>query len=149
MKKFTRQMIAVGILALSAAGLARANGNDDNGHACSVSTLRGQYVFTASGFDIVGGIAQPKAIVELIRFNGDGTLTVPAATHSINGVVARSPANGTGTYVVGPDCTGTLAFGPPGPTFDLFLAPDGSEVDMIQTGPGTPVLQGTVARLGR
>ena len=62
---------------------------------------------------------------------------------------ARSPANGNGTYTVGPDCTGTLAFGPPGPTFDLFFAPDGSEVDMIQTGPGTPVLQGTVARLAR
>jgi hypothetical protein len=149
MKKFTRQTIAVGILLLTTAGLARANGNEDNSRACSASTLHGQYAFTASGFDIVGGVAQPKAIVELIRFNGDGTLVVPAATHSINGVVARSPANGTGTYVVAPDCTGTLAFGPPGPTFDVFLAPDGSEVDMIQTSPGSPVLQGTAVRRGR
>jgi hypothetical protein len=158
MKKLTKQTVALGILALSVAGLAQANGNDSNdgndgndgnGHGCNVATLRGLYVFTASGFNVVGGVAQPKAIIELIRFNGDGTLTVPASTHSVNGVVARSPANGPGTYAVAPDCTGTLVFGPPGPTFDVFLAPDGSELDMIQTGPDTPVFQGTVLRLGR
>jgi hypothetical protein len=31
---------------------------------------------------IVGGVQQPKAIVEVIAFNGDGTLDVPAATVS-------------------------------------------------------------------
>ena len=40
----------------------------------------GLYVFTASGFNIVGGVAQPKVIVESIRFDGHGNLTVPAAT---------------------------------------------------------------------
>lgn len=149
MKRMTKQQTAVAILALGCVGLASADDEGDHGRGCSVSTLRGQYVFTASGFNIVGGVAQPKAIVELIRFNGDGTLTVPAATVSINGTVTRSPANGPGTYTVGTDCTGTLAFGPPGPTFDIFLAPNGSEVEMIQTGPGMPVFQGTVVRLSR
>jgi hypothetical protein len=146
MKKMTKQQTAVAILALGYVGLASAD--DEGGRGCSVSTLRGQYVFTASGFNIVGGVAQPKAIVELIRFNGDGTLFVPAATVSINGTVTRS-LPGPGSYIVGTDCTGTLAFGPPGPTFDIFLAPNGSEVEMIQTGPGMPVFQGTVVRLSR
>jgi hypothetical protein len=149
MTKLTKQRSMVAILALGVFGLAWADDDGENGRGCSVSTVRGHYVFAASGFNVVGGVAQPKAIVELIRFNGDGTLTVPAATVSINGTVTRSPANGPGMYTVAADCTGTLAFGPPGPTFDIFLAPNGSEVDMIQTGPGAPVLQGTVVRLAR
>jgi hypothetical protein len=80
---------------LAVPGIARA-GDDDNG--CSDSTLRGLYVFSASGFNILtGGVVQPKAIVELIRFNGDGTLVVPAATVSINGTITQSPANGPGS----------------------------------------------------
>jgi len=44
---------------------------------CRDATLNGLYVFTARGFNIVGGIPQPKAIVELIRFNGDDTADAP------------------------------------------------------------------------
>ena len=44
----------------------------DDGKACTVQTLRGSYLFAASGFNIVAGVAQPKAIVEGIDFNGDG-----------------------------------------------------------------------------
>ena len=54
---------------------ARAGGGRDNG--CTLRTLRGTYVFSASGFNIVAGVAQPKAIVEVIVFNGDGTLDGP------------------------------------------------------------------------
>ena len=147
MRKLAYQAIVTAAMMLAVSGVAQANGADDDGRSCSDATLRGLYVFNASGFNIVGGVAQPKAIVELIRFNGDGSLTVPAATVSIFGVVTRSPANGPGTYTVQPDCTGSLAFGPPGPTFDLFIAPRGSEVYMIQTGPGSPVLQGLAERL--
>jgi hypothetical protein len=148
MEKRGKQQTVAAILALGCVGLAWADDEGDKGRACSVSTLRGQYVFTASGFNIVGGVAQPKAIVELIRFNGDGTLFVPAATVSINGTVTRS-LPGPGSYTVETTCTGTLTFGPPGPTFDIFLAPNGSEIEMIQTGPGTPVFQGSVVRLSR
>src|SRR2546422_11546462 len=138
MKMMTKQKLIIAIFALGVTGLAHAD-QDDNDGGCSLSTLRGLYIFTASGFNIVSGVAQPKAIVEVIRFNGDGTLTVPAATRSVNGVVAQSPANGPGTYAVSTDCTGSLAFGPPGPTFDVFVTPGGSELNMIQTGPGLPV----------
>jgi hypothetical protein len=124
----------------SISGTAWADG------VCSNATLRGLYVFNPSGFNIVGGVAQPKAVLELIRFNGNGTLTVPAATVSINGTILVSPANGPGTYTIAPNCTGSLAFGPPGPTFGLFAVFDGSEVYMIQNNTGT-VMQGTAKRI--
>jgi len=149
MDQLTKQAMIAAAMALSVSGVAQANGNDDEQQGCSNSTLSGLYVFSASGFNVVGAVAQPKAIVELIRFNGDGTLAVPTATVSINGTITRSPANGPGTYTVLADCTGSLAFGPPGPTFDLFVTPRGSEFNMSQTGPSSPVLQGTVERLSR
>jgi hypothetical protein len=134
-------ILAAAASSLVVCGLAR--GDDD----CNASMLRGLYVFSATGFNIVQGAAQPKAISEYIRFNGDGTLTVPAATVSQNGVIFRS-ANGMGTYTVGPDCTGRLQFGPPGPAFDLFVAPHGFEITMNQTGGLVPgVLEGRAKRL--
>ena len=126
---------------LAVSSLVRA---DDD---CSAETLRGLYVFSASGFNIVSGAAQPKAITEYIKFNGDGTLTVPAATANQNGVVFR-PQGGVGTYTVAPDCTGRLQFGPPGPAFDLFVTQDGSSIYMNQTGGAVPgVLQGQAKHL--
>ena len=44
-------------------------------------------MFSASGFNIVAGVAQPKAIIEVIEFNGDGTLSVGAVTLSVNGAM--------------------------------------------------------------
>jgi hypothetical protein len=129
------------------AGITGAALADDDGEReCSAATLRGLYVFSATGYNIVGGVAQPKAILEAIRFDGEGGLTVLAATVSLNGAIVHPPPNGTGTYTVGPNCAGTLTFAPSGPTFDLFLAPRGAPLFMIQTTPNT-VLQGTVVKV--
>ena len=153
MKQYTKRFLVAAVMTLAVSGVAQAKDDDHDGKACSDSTLSGLYVFTASGFNIVGGAAQPKAIVELIRFTGDGNLTVPAATVSINGAISRSTPGGTGTYTVDEDCTGSLVFGPPlappGPTYDLFVEFGGSELHMIQTGPGSPVFQGTAERVSR
>ena len=113
--------------------------------ACTERTLRGSYVFSASGFNIVGGVQQPKAIVEVIVFNGDGTLDVPAATVSLNGVIIRSLPS-VGTYTVEDDCSGTITFN--GPTYDMFLSKDGDDISMIQTNPNT-VFQGLATRTSR
>ena len=115
---------------------------------CSVRTLRGTYVFSATGFTInsVSGAAQPKAIIEIIEFNADGTLTVPAATRSQNGMIVRSVPS-VGTYTVEENCSGTIAFD--GPAFDMFLSPSGSQLWMIQTGPGSNVFQGSATRTSR
>jgi hypothetical protein len=113
--------------------------------SCGVFTLHGSYLFTAHGYNIVGGVAQPKAIVEGIDFNGDGTLISPFATVSINGVIIHSSGS-PGTYTVNPDCTGTLSF-TGGPSFDIAVDPSGRQLWMIQTGPGSPVFEGTVTRV--
>src|SRR5258706_15096494 len=86
-----RQSLVAAAMASGMSGVALA-AND-----CTLNSLSGTYVFTASGYSLVAGVAQPKAIVEVIDFKGDGTLAVPAATRSVNGVIARSPAGGTGT----------------------------------------------------
>ena len=105
---------------------------------CTLKTLSGTYVFTANGFTLVAGVPQPKAIVEMINFKGDGSLSAPATTRSVNGVIAKN--SGTGRYTVETACTGTIAFDG-GPSFDIFLSPAGGKVWMIQTNSDT-VFQG-------
>jgi len=146
--KASKTALTIAILAAGASNLAFA---DDDARICRAEKLSGLYVFSATGYNIPATGPQPKAIVELIRFNGDGTLTVPGATRSINGVIGRSPPGGTGTYTVEADCTGTLAFNG-GPAFDIFPAPSGDDLWMIQThDPVAPafVLQGNVTRVSR
>ena len=139
MKKLILHGLATAVVAVGATGVAFA-ADDDNG--CTLKTLRGRYVFTARGFNIVAGVPQPKAILEIVDFNGDGTLAVPAVTVSINGTVTRG-APSTGTYTVDEGCTGTIAFG--GPTYDIFVEQTGKEIWLIQTNPNT-VFQGTATR---
>src|SRR6266480_1297913 len=130
------------VAAMMLGTLGTAHAGNDVPASCDVHTLRGSYVFTAHGWNIVGGVAQPKAIVEGIDFNGDGTLVSPYATVSINGTILRS-SNTQGTYTVNTDCTGTLTF-TGGASFDIFVEPKGNELWMIQTGGAVPVFEGMV-----
>ena len=136
----------VAAMALSAPATARA---ESEGQACGVHTLRGLYLFATDGFNIVNGVAQPKAIVEGIEFNGNGTLFSPFATVSINGNIIRSSGS-VGTYTVEAHCTGTLTFSG-GPSFDIFVDPNGGkQLWMIQTGPAVAppaVFEGTAIRV--
>lgn len=128
-------------------GTARA---DDGGQTCGVHTLHGLYLFATNGFNIVGGVAQPKAIVEGIDFNGDGTLSSPFATVSIDGHIVSSSGT-SGVYTVNADCTGTLTF-TPGPSFDIFVDASGERLWMIQTGPAVAppaVFEGTATRVSQ
>jgi hypothetical protein len=146
MKKVLRASIIAAAICIGATGIVRA---DDDGRQCSLRTLHGRYVFAAQGFNVVGvngtEQSQPKAIVEVIDFSGDGTLSVPAATRSVDDVVARIPPN-VGTYTVDSECTGTITFA--GPTFDIFVEPRGDGLWMIQTNPGS-VFEGTASRVRR
>lgn len=151
MTRFRNGCIVAGIsslLCLPAAVFAgEAHGH---WHECSPETFDGLYVFSASGHSLVNGIWQPKAIIEHIQFNGDGTLTVPAATvanRAGDGAITRSTPGGTGTYVLGEDCIGTLQF-TPGPSFDVFASPAALQFHMIQTNANN-VLEGTVSRVSR
>ena len=119
------------------------------GRDCTPAALNGLYEFTASGFTVTpSGAVVPKTILELIRFNGDGTLSVAGAVLSVNGVVNIVPPGGTGTYTVSDiapteaGCAGTLVFLPNGPHFAMFIRPDTVAVRMFQTDPNN-VFQGT------
>jgi hypothetical protein len=147
MKKLLMRTVVAVILAVGTSGIAFAHKDTDKDRdrdRCGLHTLRGRYVFSASGFTMnaVSGVVQPKAIVEIIDFNGDGTLAVPAATRSVNGVIARSLPS-VGSYTVTEGCAGTITF--EGPAFDIFIAPRGNQLWLIQTNPNN-VFQGSATR---
>ena len=134
----------------------------DHASTCTLETLKGRYLF--------GGIATllPPAVPEqsLLAvagyhiFNGDGTgIDIVAA--SINGVSVENNAGHLPdrseyeiTYTVNPDCSGTYTVhtvppAPPGPSFGIFIAPDGEELIVIGTDPGFVLVQGPNRRVSR
>lgn len=109
------------------------------------STLHGLYLFHGSGSALVGTAWIPKAIVEYIDFNDDGTLSVPNATLNLGGNIITT-VDGSGTYTLDANCTGRIQF-TPGPTFGFYVSA-GKDLVMTQIG-GTPagVLQGDAERV--
>ena len=138
-------------LALGVADVDRALGAPP----CTAAILNGLYVFSATGYTIPAtGPAQPIAIIELIRFNGDGTLTVPCVALSLNGVIPVIPPGEPGTYTVADlnptekGCVGSVRFLVSGVHLSVFIPLTGSTLWMIQTDP-TNVLQGTATLVSR
>ena len=132
-------------IAFGLSGTALAQGESQ---VCGPQTLHGSYVFTAQGFNIVSGVAQPKAIVEGIDFNGDATLTVPFGTVSINGLIIQIPPGGTGTYTLDSSCEGTLTFTTGPVNYSISVAHNGREIFMIQTDANT-VFQGEAKKVAQ
>jgi hypothetical protein len=145
-----RTLIAMGLLAAVSLFLRPGPAIADK-HGCTAAKLNGLYVFTASGLNLTIG---QKAIIELIRFNGDGTLGVSGGAISLGGTNNPIPSGETGTYTVTdldpPDamCAGTIAFLPSGPNFRTFITLDGDEVFMIQSDNGN-VFPGTAKKISR
>lgn len=140
-------------LLLGLPGLAFA----DTTHRCGDVVLKGEYVFTASGFtrapdSLPGAPWVPKAILEVLRFNGDGTLSTPAVTvanaFGDTGAVLHPPVGAPGVYTVNEDCTGTVQFlDPNNVTYNIRVdAPRGETIRMIQTNPLDNVFQGIATR---
>jgi hypothetical protein len=142
MKRLAQHVLFVVVAILAVSGTVVAADHPDE---CTLKTVRGTYVFAATGHNIVAGVAQPKAIVEVIEFDGNGILSAPTATRSLNGVIARA-LTGTGGYTVEASCIGTITFDGPGPTFDMFFSPAGDNLWLIQTSPNT-VFRGTATRV--
>jgi len=141
---FAGALISMIAIMFGPSGTARAQ---TPAQTCGVHTLHGLYLFATQGWNIVNGVAQQKAIVEGIDFNGDGTLVSPFATVSINGFILHSSGS-AGSYTVDPHCNGTLTFSS-GQRFDIFVdRSDGKPLWMIQTGgPGPAVFEGTAVRV--
>jgi hypothetical protein len=125
---------------------------------CTDNVLEGQYVFTASGFtrpptSVPGTPWVPKAIVEVLHFNGDGTLSTPALTAANPfgdlGNVLQPPAGAPGSYSINDDCTGTVQFfDAASVAFKIYVDPPrGDTIWMIQINPVNNVFQGTATRV--
>jgi hypothetical protein len=117
---------------------------------CSVGMLRGLYLWTWDGYQNFGGNPVPKAIMQGIRFNGDGTTSNPFGTVNIGGTIVIDVSGGVGTYTVAANCTGTLSI-TDGPSFNMYVGPRAQQLWITQTGggpgDGTGLGVGTATRL--
>jgi hypothetical protein len=106
---------------------------------CSLATVKGRYLFATSGtlFPPAAGVTQPTLFARAGYriFYGDGTGTIIATT-SANGVITAADAQSDLSYTVNEHCTGTLTVLSVGATAEIFVAPDGDEMVVIQTGKG-------------
>jgi hypothetical protein len=112
---------------------------------CSLATLKGRYISADAGtllppaFGVTGPTLAANAGFE--TFNGDGT-GMDTVTLRVNGVIQSHNIAASTKYTLKPNCTGTTAVtvnGNPGPTFDIFVAPDGEAFAIIATDPGNYV----------
>src|SRR3982751_3453594 len=137
--------IAASLTALAGLGLssplAASNGQESQAsaapRACTLATLQGRYLFAESGVLLppAFGVAVPTqaADVGIHIFNGDGTGKDTVTLRIGNNIVLENVVNPL-LYTVNPDCTGTITV-LNGPSFDIFIAPDGAEFARIATAP--------------
>jgi hypothetical protein len=118
-------------------------------HGCSVEMLRGLYLWTFDGYENFGGNFVPKAVMQGLQFNGDGTTFNTFGTVNIGGTIIIDATGGVGTYTVAPDCTGTLSI-IGGPSFNIYVGPGAQQVWTTETSPnaaGIGLSVGTATRL--
>jgi len=145
----------VTILALSCLGTGFAAAQ--SAAPCGPEMLKGRYVFTATGFtrpptSTPGTAWTPKAILETLVFNGDGSLTTPglvaANPFGDLGNILQPPAGAPGAYIVNEDCSGRIHFfDATGVMFAIYVEPRGDAILMIQTSPSNNVFQGSAKRV--
>ena len=121
-----------------------------DGQVCSVHMLRGLYLWTFDGFENFGGSFAPKAIMQGLQFNGDGTTFNTFGTVNIGGFIIIDATGGVGTYTVAADCTGTISI-TDGPSFNMYVGPGAQQIWTTQiaggAGSGAGLGVGTATRL--
>lgn len=137
--------IATGLVATIGMSLsARLNAADeqesklpDNHRGCTLATLQGRYLFAESGLLLppAFGVSVPTQAADagFHIFNGDGTGTDTVTFRVGNNIVLQNVPSPL-VYTVNPDCTGTITV-INGPSFDIFISPDGAEFARIATAP--------------
>jgi hypothetical protein len=118
----------------------RGNAEEEGKHhpsTCTLETLKGRYLFASSGTLLppAFGVTEPTpgADAGYHTFNGDGTGT-DTVTVRIGTNIVQENLVAPISYTVKADCTGTLIV-PNGPSFDLFIAPNGEAISRISTAP--------------
>lgn len=93
---------------------------------CSLSTLKGRYLFSASGKDA----GNDFSFAGSEQFDGNGTITTKQSVNGSSAIIHI-----TGTYTLDSDCTGSSSYSD-NTHYNLFVSPDGSIFNYIQTDPG-------------
>ena len=138
------------LVAAIAVGTSATGGPATDAQVCSADRLTGLYVWTFDGYTRLGGNLLPKAVMQGLQFNGDGTTYNAFGTVNIGGTITIDATGGVGIYTVAADCTGTLSI-TNGPSFNIYVGPGGKEIWTTQTnvgsGDGTGLGVGTATRL--
>jgi hypothetical protein len=106
--------------------------------ACTVATLKGQYVFTGRGFIEALQPGVQRMHYGVFIFDGSGKFTGKQSS-SRGGKIGREKLEGT--YTVDADCSGTMSFGsylnPGGQIhWDVYATSDGKRGHMIRMDEG-------------
>lgn len=133
----TSSLVAIAFFGSTSNSYAASSFNKTTEH-CSLGTLKGTYIFSDSGFTIVGSKQIPFADAGHETYDGNGHVQ-GVFTQSDNGKISRL-VNYTGTYSVTSQCTGTEITTDTTGTishYDQFIAPDGRSITYVEADPGT------------
>ena len=145
MKRVSLGMIGIGLVVTMGLLTVKHGYAEEKDHAptCTLKTLKGRYLFADKGtilppaFGVTG--PTPGADAGFHLFNGDGTGT-DIVTLRVNGATVLRNAVVPISYTVNADCTGTLTvLVPGGPSFNIFVAPNGEAIATIAADPGNYV----------
>ena len=105
---------------------------------CTSETLEGSYAITTTGSIVSLGPIGLVAEVGVIKFDGEGGVE-QTTTVSLNGTILPNRTS-QGTYLVNPDCTGTITLTLPPPAgvsnLRFVILDHGDELRVINTGMG-------------
>jgi hypothetical protein len=145
-------VLTVGLLLNVGHAYAQQEQNE-HGSICTLKTLEGRYLFAWSGALLppAFGVTEPTAggAAGYHTFNGDGTGT-DTVTVRVGTTITLEKVVAPITYTVKADCTGTYTVNvPDGPSFDLFIAPNGEEIATFATAPAGNQLASIDRRVSR
>jgi len=140
-------LLAIGMLVVQSPQAAKAQ---DPNTGCTMASITGNFGFSVTGWNNIGGTNVPVALVGKLIYSGTGTLS-GTITNVQNGVVSL-PSGLSGTYTINADCTGASLITPEGNSttahFNMIVSGQGSMIYFIQTDNGNTVT-GTANRQGK
>lgn len=123
----------------------------DGPRVCTLATLEGRYLFAESGVLLppAFGVSVPTQAADagIHTFNGNGTGS-DTVTFRIGTSVVLENAVSPIAYTVDANCTGTMTV-LNGPSFDIFIAPDGESFSSIATAPAGNYAASIAQRVSR
>jgi hypothetical protein len=119
---------------------ALATPASDDGGRCTVSSLRGAYVFSASAFrtfqpapQFAIGAFFPVVLIGVYTFDGAGTVARSLIVGAAGG--QPFPVADSGTYQLNPNCSGSVAFPAQSETLS-FNVVDSRSIVIVTSTPG-------------